>query len=130
MSYNRTHALIGSLGIAVIATIARLISGTSLQQAVAGCGGVAIGAIWAWRTGDAHDYFAFGLWTNAAYLAACLISIIVRWPLVGLIIGVLTGKPSEQPADPAQRRAATRATAGWHALSCRAFGVIVPVLAR
>lgn len=127
VSYNLTHALIGSLGIAVIATIARLVSGTSLQQAVAGFGGVAIGAIWAWRTGDAQDYFAFGLWTNAAYLAACLISIIVRWPLVGVIIGVLTGKPSEWRADPAQRRAAIWATWVWTALFGARLAVQVPL---
>jgi len=127
ITYDLAPALIASLAVAVIATIARLVSGTTLQQAVAGFGGVAIGAIWAWRTGEAQDYFAFGLWTNAAYLVACLVSIIVRWPLVGVIIGVLTGKPSQWRGQRVQRRAYTWATWIWAALFGVRLAVQVPL---
>jgi len=127
INYQLSHALIGSLAVAVAATIARLISGTSLQQAVAGFGGVAIGAIWAWRTGEAQDYFAFGLWTNGAYLVACLISMVVRWPLVGLIVGVLTGKPTQWRSNRSQRRAYTWATGVWVALFGARLAVQLPL---
>ena len=127
LTYDLTISLISSLGVAVIATVARLISGTTLQQAFAGFFGVAIGAFWAWRTGEAQDYFAFGLWTNAAYLAGCLISMIARWPLVGLIVGVLTGKPSQWRAHPAQRRAYTWATGVWAALFAARLAVQLPL---
>lgn len=127
ITYELTPSLIGSLAIAVIATIARLVSGTSLQQAVAGFGGVAIGAIWAWRTGEAQDYFAFGLWTNGAYLAACFISMIARWPLVGLIVGVLTGKATQWRAIPAQRRAYMWATGVWVGLFGLRLAVQLPL---
>lgn len=134
ITFSLPPALIGSLGVAVIATVARLISGTSLQQAVAGFGGVAIGALWAWRTGEAQDFFAFGLWTNGAYLVACIVSMILRWPLVGLIIGVLTGSPNELGANtrrwranPVQRRAYTWATGVWAILFGARLAVQLPL---
>lgn len=127
LTYELAPALIGSLGVAVVATIARLVSGTTLQQALAGFAGVAIGAIWAWRTGEAQDYFAFGLWTNAAYLVACVISILARWPLVGLVVGVLVGKPTAWRAIPVQRRAFAWATWVWAILFGARLAVQLPL---
>lgn len=134
ITYSLPPALYASLGVAGLATVARLVSGTSLQQALAGFGGVAIGAFWAWRTGEASDYFAFGLWTNAAYLVACAISMVARWPLVGLVIGGLSGNPSELGANmrrwrenPVQRRAYTWATGVWAALFGLRLAVQLPL---
>ena len=86
-----TPTLIASLAIAFIAVGARLIQRTPITQALSGTFGVAIGVFWAWRTGDAKDFFAAGLWTNGAYLALCLVSILVRWPVVGLIVEMMRG---------------------------------------
>lgn len=127
IAYDLTAALIGSLAVAVLATIARLIAGTTIQQALAGFAGVAIGAFWAWRTGEAQDYFAFGLWTNAAYLVACVVSIIARWPLVGLVVGVLVGKPTTWRSIPVQRRAYTWATGVWAGLFGARLAVQLPL---
>lgn len=82
--------------IAAVATVAilvvvRLIQRTSIQQALTGVVGVAIGALWAWRSGEAGDYFVPGLWINAAYGSAVLISMAVRWPLVGVVMGLIKG---------------------------------------
>jgi len=75
----------------LVLVIVRMIRRTSVQQAHAGVVGVAICAIWAWRSGEAGDYFVPGLWINAAYGAGALLSIVLRWPLVGIVMGLVKG---------------------------------------
>jgi len=81
-----TWALVGSVAVALVAVAVRLAQRTPVTQALGGLLGVGIGVVWAWRSGEAQDYFAWGLWTNAAYLVALLVSLAVRWPLVGLVV--------------------------------------------
>ncbi|MFE6235623.1 DUF3159 domain-containing protein [Cellulosimicrobium sp. NPDC057862] len=83
---NLRWALVTSVAAALVAVAARLIQRTPVTQAFGGLLGVGIGVIWAWRSGEAQDYFAWGLWTNAAYLVALLVSVLARWPLVGLVV--------------------------------------------
>lgn len=95
--------LVASLAVAVVAVIARLVQRTPVTQAFGGLFGVAIGVFWAWRSGDATQYFAYGLWTNGAYLAVMLVSVAVSWPIVGVVVEALRGgfgatsQPSRQP---------------------------------
>jgi hypothetical protein len=84
-------ALIAAVAAALVAVVARLVQRSPLTQALSGVLGVGIGVIWAWRTGDASDYFAWGLLTNVAYLLAFVVSVLVRWPLVGLVLGLFRG---------------------------------------
>lgn len=114
--------LIASLAVAVVLVAARLIGGTPVTQALGGVIGVGIGVLWAWRSGQAQDYFVFGLWTNAAYAAALLVSVLVRWPLVGVVVALLRQEGFEWRRDRAQRARLRRYTAAtwlWIAL----FGV-------
>lgn len=118
-----TPALVAAGGAAVLAVLARLVQRTPLTQAFSGVIGVGIGVVWAWRTGDASDYFAYGLWVNAAYLVGTLVTIVVGWPLVGLVVGMfrndgpLTGGPWSAVVgwrrDPVQRRRYALATWPW-----------------
>ncbi len=85
-------ALISASAAAVLAVVARLVQRTPVTQAFSGVLGVGIGVVWAWRTGDASDYFAYGLLVNAAYLVGTLVSILVGWPLVGLVVGMFSGR--------------------------------------
>lgn len=84
-------ALIAAVAAALVAVVARLVQRSPLTQALSGVLGVGIGVIWAWRTGDASDYFAWGLLTNVGYLLAFVVSVLVRWPLVGLVLGLFRG---------------------------------------
>src|SRR5699024_258931 len=106
--------LVASLGVAVALVIARLIGGTPITQALGGVIGVGIGVVWAWRSGQAQDYFVFGLWTNAAYATALLISVLVRWPIVGVIVALLRQEGFGWRTDPDQRARLRRyAAATW-----------------
>lgn len=83
--------VISSVATVLVLVVVRLIQRTSIQQALTGVVGVAFGAIWAWRSGEAGDYFVPGLWINAAYGAGVLLSMVVRWPLVGIVMGLVKG---------------------------------------
>ena len=116
-------ALIAASAAAVLAVVARLVQRTPVTQAFSGVLGVAIGVVWAWRTGDAGDYFAYGLIVNVAYLVGTLVSVLVGWPLVGLVMGMFSGRGplgggpwSEVVAwrqDPVLRRRYALATWPW-----------------
>ncbi len=79
-------ALVASVAAALVAVAARLAQRTPVTQAVGGLLGIAVGVFWAWRSGEAEDFYAVGLWTNAVYLVVILASIVVRWPVVGLVV--------------------------------------------
>ncbi|GII97995.1 uncharacterized protein DUF3159 [Sediminihabitans luteus] len=81
-----TPPLVASVAVALVAVVARLVQRTPLTQALGGVLGVGIGVIWAWRSGEAGDYYVWGLLTNVAYLAGLLVSLLVRWPAAGLVV--------------------------------------------
>ncbi|HEY0215280.1 MAG TPA: DUF3159 domain-containing protein [Cellulomonas sp.] len=83
-----TPSLVAAVVAAVLAVVVRLVQRTAPTQAFQGVVGVGIGVIWAWRSGRAEDYYLWGLLVNGAYLAAFALSAVVRWPLVGLVVGV------------------------------------------
>ncbi len=85
-------SLLAALAAAAAFTLLRLMQGSKLVSAVTGLVGVAICAFAAYRTGNASDYFVVGFWTNGLYSLAYLVSMAVRWPVVGLIFGVIRGE--------------------------------------
>ncbi|ACZ30938.1 hypothetical protein Xcel_1919 [Xylanimonas cellulosilytica DSM 15894] len=108
---NLTWALGAAVGAALVAVVLRLAQRTPVTQALGGLLGIGVGVIWAWRSGEAGNFFAWGLWTNAIYLVAVLLSIVVRWPAVGLVVegmraGFTADTAKEQAADGASPFAA------------------------
>lgn len=85
---------IACLAIACGAIIVRLIQKIDVVPALSGFLVVVISAVWALKSGQASNYFILGIITNCAYLAVLLLSLIARWPLMGLIIGFLRGDPT------------------------------------
>ena len=94
---------------AVIA-VWRLIRRQSIQQVLAGFVGVAISAWIATKTGNAANFFLPGLLLNAAYALGLIISVLVRWPIVGLAVGGATGDLTGWRKDPQLRRVYNMAT--------------------
>ncbi len=133
-----TPALVAAAGAAVVAVVVRLAQRTPVTQAFSGLVGVGIGVVWAWRSGDASDYFAYGLWVNVVYLVATLASILAGWPLVGLVMGLFRaegplssngswGAAVAWRADPALRRRYALATWPWVAMFGLRLAVQVPL---
>ena len=106
-------ALWAAVGTGAVVMLWRLVRRQSLQQVVAGFAGVAFSAWVASRTGQAEDFFLPGLLINAAYASAFLVSILVRWPLLGFVVGAITGDPVGWRRDPVLRRAYGAASWIW-----------------
>lgn len=106
-------ALTAALGVAVFILLWRLVRKESLQPAVNAFMGVAIGAAIAWFTGDAKGYFLYGIWMSLVLFVVAVISVVVRWPLVGVIWKGINGEDMAWRKVPRARRAYAWATLGW-----------------
>ena len=95
-----TPALVAALGVALAAVVVRLVQRTPVTQALSGVLGIAVGVAWAWWSGRAQDFFAGGLLANVGYLLAMIASIAVRWPAVGVVVGLLRGEDTAWRTDP------------------------------
>ena len=120
-------AVIAAVALGVIFAVARLLRGQTLQFALAGLGGLGLSAYVVSRTGKAEDFFLPGLLANAAYALAYLISILVRWPLLGVIISTLRGGDMSWRKNPAELRSYSRASWIWVALFSLRLAVQLPL---
>ena len=119
--------VIAAVGTVVVLVVARLVQRSTVQQAVAGVVGVGIGAVWAWRSGDAGDFYVPGMWLGAAYLLALLASMAVRWPLVGVVVGLLKGTGTAWRQDPRTLRTMQLGTALFAGMYVIRLAVQVPL---
>lgn len=120
-------ALWSALGLAAALAVLRLVRREPLQQALAGVVGVGIAAWFASRTGEARNYFLPGFLLNAAYVVAYTVSALVRWPLIGVVVGPLLGEGVQWRKDPPRLRAYTLATWMFAALFALRLAVQVPL---
>jgi Protein of unknown function (DUF3159) len=116
-----------ALGVAALIAVVRLVRRDPLQYAVVGVAGVMLAAFVADRTGEAEDFFVPGLLLNAAYALAYLVSILVRRPLIGLIVGPLTGEGLKWRNDPRKVSAYSRASWIWVATFSLRLAVQLPL---
>jgi hypothetical protein len=88
-----------AVGAAIAITVLRLVRKEPLQPAISGFFGVAIAAFLAYRTGSAKGFFLFGIWASLVYCGVFVISVVVRWPLAGVIWNFLNGKGTAWRGD-------------------------------
>ncbi|WP_169980177.1 DUF3159 domain-containing protein [Microbispora sp. H10836] len=108
-SQLKTSLIVG-IASAVVLLLVRLAQRTTPQFVLNSLVGIGIGAFFATRTGDAKDVFLPGILYNGAYAAGMLLSIVVRWPVVGFLIGSVTGDPTAWHNDSALVRLCSRLT--------------------
>jgi hypothetical protein len=75
--------------------------------------GVCVAAFVALWTGRAADFFLVQLLSNAASALVWVLSILVRWPLLGVVVGAALGQRTRWRRDPALLRAYSRASWVW-----------------
>jgi hypothetical protein len=90
--------------------LVRVVRKQPITHALGGILGVGIGALWAWRAGDAREYFVPGYWMTAGLVAVLLLSVLVRWPAVGIVVGIVRGWGTRWRADRAAMRTFQAAT--------------------
>ncbi|MFC4586921.1 DUF3159 domain-containing protein [Sphaerisporangium corydalis] len=103
-------SLMISIGLSVLLLVVRLAQRSTPQFVINSLIGIGIGAFFASRTGEAKDVFLPGILYNAGYAAAMVLSVIVRWPVVGFLIGSVTGDPTGWRQDPGIVRLCSRLT--------------------
>jgi hypothetical protein len=106
-------ALIAALAAGVGIAIWRIVRKQPLQPAVSGLFGVGIAAFIAYRTGEARGFYLPGLIYSAVLGLAFLVSVIVRWPLAGVIWHGINGDGQSWRRDPRLLRAYTWASLLW-----------------
>lgn len=84
-------AIWSSLAVAIAILASRIIARETVQPAVSGFLGVAIAGFIAAKTGDAKDYFLFGIYMSLVYGGVFVASILVRWPVAGVVWHLLNG---------------------------------------
>ena len=66
--------VIASAALAVVQVVVRLIQRQSVMGALGGLVAVGICLFWAWKSGEARNYYMYGFITNAAYIVLLLVS--------------------------------------------------------
>jgi Protein of unknown function (DUF3159) len=85
-------AIWAAIGAGVVLFAIRLVLRQTVQQALSGFFGILIAAFIASRTGEAKGFFLLGIWASFVYAGVFLVSVLARWPLVGLIWEYVDGR--------------------------------------
>jgi hypothetical protein len=129
--YGLGAAMMPSVAAAAVPSVGfaiwRLIARQPLTQAISGVLGIGIGAVIALRTGRAADFVLPSLIKNAAWAAGYTISILVRWPLVGVLLGFMLGEQLHWRSVPARARAYRRASWVWVGMFVVRLAVQIPL---
>ena len=91
MVWHLRPALVASVATALAMAVYRLVRRESVRHAVNGLFGILIGVAFAWKTGNAKDFYLPGILISLAYAVAMIVSVLVRRPLVGWFWSVIAG---------------------------------------
>jgi len=116
-------AIGAALTAGVIIAILRLARRKPVTQAIGGLFAVGVAAFIAHRTGEAKGYFLLGIWSYAIYGGALLLSILVRWPLVGVLWESMNSRGSAWRSNRSLVRKYDLATAVWVLVFALRFAV-------
>lgn len=122
-NFGLQPALIAALAVAALVFVWRLVRKESLQPAISGFIGVLFCAGIAWFSGDAKGYFVYGIWYSLVAGILFAVSILVRWPLVGVIWRGINGEDQRWRTNRAAVKAFSIATAAWALVFFARFAV-------
>jgi hypothetical protein len=97
-----------SVALVLAALIVRIVQRQTVQYVFNALVGVGVGCFFVWlggrNGGDASQqalaYFLPGLIYNAGYAVLMVLSILTRWPVVGLLVGAVSEDPTGWRRDP------------------------------
>lgn len=120
-------AAVAAIVVGAAVAIVRRGRGERPRAVLLGLLGVAVAAAVAVRTGRAADFFVVQLAANVASALAWLVSMAVRWPLLGVVVGTVLGQRTRWRRDPDLLHAYTVASWAWvgqYALRIVVFGAL------
>lgn len=115
---NLRLAIGASVALALVLLVVRLVQRGRIQYVANALVGIGIGCFFVWLGGrhggnqshQALAYFLPGLIYNTGYAVAMVLSILVRWPVVGLLVGGVADDPVAWRRDPQVVRLCSRLT--------------------
>ena len=119
-------ALVAVGGVAVLAVV-RLCTGGKVWQPAIGVVVVGASALLAGSTGHAVDFYLSAVLLQAGGGVLFLVSLLVRRPLIGVVLGTVRGEGSAWRRDRRQRRRYSLCTAVFLAKFAIATAVLVPL---
>lgn len=101
-------ALVVSIAAAVLLLLVRVVQRSTVQFCVNALVGIAIGWFFVHRSAAAGGsveeqalaYFLPGILYNSGYAVVLALTCLIRWPLVGFMVGSVTGDPTAWRRDP------------------------------
>lgn len=118
---------IAAVAVAIVLGLARVVRRQTPVYALSGVIGVAISGYIAQRTGKAENFFLLGFLLNIGYASVFLISLAVRWPLIGVLVSALSKNDYSWRQSPTLMKAYNRATALWAVLFLLRIAVQLPL---
>jgi uncharacterized protein DUF3159 len=114
-------------GVALAFAIVRIVRRESLQHALGGFLGVAVAGFVAIKSGKAENFYSVGMLFTGGYAVAYLISILVRWPLIGVVLGPALGENFTWRRNPGRYAAYRKATWVWIAMFVLRVVIQIPI---
>src|ERR1044071_4126319 len=87
-------SLVVSIAVTVVLLVVRIVQRSTVQFVMNSLFGIGIAALFASRSGEARDVFLPGILYNGGYAVVFVLSIVVGWPILGFMIGSVTGDPT------------------------------------
>lgn len=125
INWGAGAAVVAGAGVAIW----RVLHGRRPRAVLFGLAGVVAAAGVALATGRASDFFLIQIVSNAGSALAWAISIVIRWPLLGVVVGGLLGQRTRWRRDPDLLRGYQRASWAWVAQYVVRLAVFVPLWA-
>lgn len=121
--------VVAALVVGAAVAIWRMSQGHRPMAVVISLFGVCLAALIVLRTGRAADFFLLQLVSNAVSALAWLVSIAIRWPLLGVVVGLALGQKTRWRQDPALVRAYSWASVVWVLQYAVRVAVFLPLYA-
>ncbi|WP_338752073.1 DUF3159 domain-containing protein [Janibacter alittae] len=86
---DRTLSLGAAAGLTLVLALARIVQRQTLQFVLSSVIATALAAFFALRSGQAEDAFLPGILTSLVWLVGSIVSVLARWPVVGLMVGAV-----------------------------------------
>lgn len=111
--WSVTAAWQGALGAAAVIAVVRVLRKESLVYVLAGAAGVALAVVLVLRSGEGSDFFLPGLVSGGFTVIACIVSVLVNYPLVALTSAVVRRWPLGWFRHPKVQPAYNEVTIAW-----------------
>jgi hypothetical protein len=117
-----------AVGVTLLLVVWRLLHKETLKHAFGGVLGVAIGAFIALQSGKPQNFYLPSMIYGLVLMVVYAVSAVVRWPLLGVMLGPVLGENMTwRTQNPGRLSAYTKATWVWVALFALRAAILFPL---